>query len=128
MQPCAGSSRVTTNPPSGALAAVALPPWTSKVRRVIASPNPVRSGFGQPVGQHPVERHEQRLDRVFRHARAVIADLDDRARAAGRLTPIQRDLHARPLGGVPHRVAHDVLDRAAQHLAGALDHAGAAAG
>ena len=43
-----GSSSVTTKPPPASLAAVAVPPCTSNVRRVIASPNPVRSGFDRP--------------------------------------------------------------------------------
>jgi len=43
-----GNSRVTMKPPSGALAAVALPPWTSNVRRVMASPSPLRSGLATP--------------------------------------------------------------------------------
>ena len=60
----------TTNPPSSALAAVAVPPCTSKTLRVIARP---RAGAVLALGvavRAAIERHEQAGDDLVGARRA----------------------------------------------------------
>ncbi len=101
-------------------AAVAVPPWTSRTRRVIARPSPVPSWLSACAVRARDGTGRNRLGtRLSGDSRAVIANLDDgarRARRRSRRSPAEMSTR-RAVGGVAHRVADHVLDRAAHHVA-----------
>src|ERR1700692_2124311 len=68
-----------------------------------------------------MKRREELRQRLCRNAGAMIPDLHDDAPIVIPRRAAHHDLDAGARGGVADAVAHDVLDRAAEHFATAFD-------